>query len=475
MIVPAARKKFRKGPGFTRMFAALAVIAASVPAAFGQLQAPPPGGTPRPFVFPTKQVYQLANGMNVTLVRYGSAPKVAVKAVVRAGALDERPDQRWISDMVATLLPDGTAAMNSEQIAREIADMGGSLSSSASTDKTVVEGEVLSEFDSRFINMLSDVLLNPAFDPAGFERARANKIRELSTTRSDATTAAWERLRGTIFPGHAYGTIYPTEALLRSYTLQNAKAFYYNQFGAARTHLYVVGQFDESSVKKVIESRFGRWKKGPDPIRSVPGLNPRRTMEIIDRPGAVESTIYLGMPAASPSDDDYIGFTVMDALLGGSFSSRIASNIGEDKAYANFTASSIWTRYKIGYWYQNATVATEATGASIREILSEIDRLRKGPPTVAELQGIKDYLIGRHVLQNSSRTGVIAQLENVDDNELPSGYLESYPSKIAAVTPERVSEITRKYLQRDKMTIVVVGDKSKIAGQLRPFELSSDR
>ncbi|MGE3467357.1 MAG: M16 family metallopeptidase, partial [Pyrinomonadaceae bacterium] len=175
--------------------------------AVAQKETPPAGGQPKPFVFPAQETYSLSNGMHVTLVQYGSVPKVAMQAVVRVGSLNERTDQRWISDVVATLLKEGTAARGAEQIARETAEMGGSIFTAASTDKTTIGGEVLSEFDTRFLGLMADVLLNPKLAAEDLEEVRANKLRELAISRSQPGTIAWEKFRETIFPRHAYGSI----------------------------------------------------------------------------------------------------------------------------------------------------------------------------------------------------------------------------------------------------------------------------
>jgi len=304
------------------------------------------------------------------------------------------------------------------------------------------------------------------------EKLRANKLRELALTHAQAGNQAWERFRQVVFSNHPYGSIHAEEDTLKAYKLDDVKAFYNNEYGAARTHLYVVGQFDQAKVKTAIEQAFGKWKKGPESIRLVPKIDARPSLVSIDRPGAPQSTIYLGMPAVSPSDPDFIKFTVMDSLLGSSFGSRITSNIRENKGYTYSPGSFVWNRYKTGYWVESADVTTESTGASIKEILYEIDRLGKENPTDAEMQGIKNYLIGIYVLQNSSRTGVIGQLEAMNYNELDQNYLDTYVQKINAVTAKDVSEMVKKYLSTDRMTIVVVGDKSKIDAQIKPYEVN---
>lgn len=436
-----------------------------------QKETPPAGGTPKAFVFPKQETYTLKNGMRVTLVPFGSVPKVAVQAFVRAGSLNEKTEQRWISDMVATMLKEGTTTRSAESLARESAEMGGSIFSFAQTDKTVVGGEVLSEFDARFVALLADVLMNPNFKAEDLEKARANKIRELTVARAQADTIALEKFREVIYPNHPYGSIFPSETVLKSYTLEQAKAFYNDNFGTARTNFYVVGQFDAVKVKAAIEKSFGGWKKGADPIRNVPTPNAKRSLTVIDRPDAPQSTIYLGMPAVAPSSaDEYIKFQVLNNILGGSFGSRITSNIRENKGYTYSPFSTVFNRFKTGYWFEAADVTTQFTGASIKEILFEIDRLRREPPTDAELQGIKNYMVGIYVLQNSTRGGVINQLENVNYNELDKNYLDTYVQKIVAVTPQDVQQLASRYLNEDKMTIVVVGDKAKIAEQVKPYE-----
>jgi len=455
-----------------RLCVSAVMILFSVFAAYAQKETPPSGGQPKPFVFPKQDTYTLPNGMKVTMVQYGTIPKVAVQAIVHAGHINEKAEQNWISDMTSTLLKEGTTTRSAEQIAREMAEMGGSIFTAAATDSTTVGGEVLSEFDTRFITLLSDVLLNPKFAADDMEKIRANKIREVSIAHAQANNQAYEKFRQVIFGNHPYGSMHAEEETLKGYKLDDVKAFYNNEYGAARTHLYIVGQFDQAKVKAAIEQAFGKWRKGPDAIRLVPKIDARPSLSSIDRPGAPQSTIYLGMPAVSPSDGDFIKFTVMDSLLGSSFGSRITSNIRENKGYTYSPYSFVWNRYKTGYWIETADVTTESTGASLKEILFEIERLRKEEPTAAELQGIKNYLIGIYVLQNSSRAGVIGQLEAMNYNELDKTYLDTYVQKINAVTAKDVSDMVKKYLTTDRMTIVVVGDKSKIDAQLKPYEVN---
>ena len=432
---------------------------------------PPAGGQPKPFVFPKTNDFVLPNGMKVTLVQYGSVPKVAIQAVIYTGSQDDVNGKKGASEMSGMMLKEGTTTRNGEQIALETAKMGGGLNVSVGTDSTNVSGEVLSEFDVPFLNVLADVVLNPNYQQADLDRLKANKLRQLAVAKSQAGTLAWEKFREVIFPGHPYGQINPSDAEVSGYTLDDVKKFYASNYGAAKTHLYVVGQFDEAAIRSAIEKAFSKWDKGSDAKRNAPKVVGKRSLTTIDRPGAPQSTIYLGMPAPNAADADYVKFVVMDSILGGSFGSRITSNIRENKGYTYSPGSFIWNRFKTGYWIESADVTTEHTGDSIKEILFEINRLRTEKVGDAELQGIKNYMAGLYVLQNSTRFGIVGQLENRNYYGLDKAYIDNYVKNVLAVTSDDVQAMAKKYLTEDKMTIVVVGDLSKVTSQLKPYEV----
>jgi zinc protease len=177
----------------------------------------------------------------------------------------------------------------------------------------------------------------------------------------------------------------------------------------------------------------------------------------------------IGLPAIDPSNDDFIPMTVMDALLGGAFASRITKNIREDKGYTYSPYSELSTRYRDAYWAENADVTTAVTGPSIKEIFGEIEKLKGQPPSPDELKGIQNYLAGTYILQNSSRGGITAQLEYMDLHGLPANYANEYVKRVYGVTPQKVTDVAKQYLQDDRATIVVVGDRKTIEDQLKPF------
>jgi zinc protease len=432
---------------------------------------PPPLGTPKPFLLPPKHELTLANGMKVTLVRFGTVPKVSIYCDVRTGHIDEKSNEVSLSDITGEMLREGTTTRSATQIEKEVGGMGGSLSIGVDDDDATIGGTVLSENGPDMVRLVADVIRNPLLPESEFARVIANQARNVAISRSQPQAIAREQFLKTLYGDHPYGRVFPTDAMLKSYTIAQVKDFYTRNFGATRAHVYVVGVFDEAQMERAVRDAFTTWAAGSAPTIKPPVPHKGRSVTLLDRPAAVQSTIMLGLPVPDPASKDRTALEVTDAMLGGTFGSRITTNIRENKGYTYSPFSSISTHYHDSYWTQQADVTTKFTGASLKEIFGEIDRLQKEAPGTSELDGIKNNMIGLFTLQNGSRTGIVTQLEEADVQGLGGDYLSGYVKRVLAVTPSDVQRMTATYLKPSEMTLVVVGDKATVAEQLAPYEL----
>ncbi len=436
---------------------------------------PPKPGAPKDFRVPEPKRFTLDNGLEVALVQWGNMPKVRVTLSVRTGNAFEGAGEVWLADLTGDLIREGTAARNATQVSREAARMGGALNISVGSDSTTIGGDVLSEFGPQMVELVADVVQHPRFPSAELERLKTNLSRNLAVSLSQPQQLALQKFRAVLYGDHPYGRVFPTDAMIQGFTTEQARKFHAVSYGAVRSRLYVVGQFDAPAVEAMIRKSFAGWKKGTPAVPHAPKPVTKRAVHLIDRPEAPQSTIILGVPAVDPSHPDFVPLTVMDALLGGAFASRITKNIREDKGYTYSPYSELSTRYRDTYWAQNADVTTAQTGLSLKEIFAEIDRLQKDPPSDQELKGIQNYLAGTYILQNSSRGGITAQLQYVDLHGLPATYPNTYVKQVYAVTSQRVTDVARKYLKDDQATIVVVGDRKAIEEQLKPYGTIIDK
>lgn len=433
------------------------------------LDTPPRPGSPRDFVLPPTTVFELENGLRATLVPFGRLPKVTVRMVVRAGNLNETQDEIWLADLTANLMKEGTTSRCAKQITREAAEMGGKVRISAGEDCTTIRGDALTEFGPNLVELMADIVQNPLFPKSELPRLKKDLTRSIEIQKSQPDSLVHERLSAVMFGDHPYGRVFPTEEMLNAYEIETVKSFYEANFGARRTHVYVVGRFDEKEMRAAIYHSLGDWETGKAPLINVPNPAYQKAVHLIHRPDAVQSSIAVVVPVVDPSHEDYLVLLVTDTLLGGSMTSRITQNIREDKGYTYDTFSHVSARYRNAYWELTAVIATEVTGAALREICEEIRRLRSEPPPEDELASARNLTVGLFLLWNSSSSGIAGQLSFLDLHGLDQSYLTSRVRNVHAVTPQDIRKAAQTYFQDDRILIIVAGDSKKIYNQLRPF------
>jgi zinc protease len=434
-----------------------------------QKQQPPAPGAPKDFTIATPKRFTLANGLPVTMVPFGQVPKVTIRLVVQAANVHEQKDQVWLADLTGQMMREGTTALTADALAREFAAMGGQLGIGVGPDTTSISTDVLADHGVHAVQLIADVAARPRLPESELARVKANLARDLAIQKSSPQAAAQEKFGELLYGDHPYGRLFPTDAMLAGYTLEQVRTFYQQHFAAGRARLYIAGVFDPAAMEASVRKAFDAWPRGaaasapPKPAPRAGGF------ALVERAGAPQSTVLLGLKVPDPSHADWVALEVANSLLGGSFGSRITANIREQKGYTYSPFSTLSSHPGDASWSESADVTTNVTGASLKEIFFEIDRLRKEAPPAAELQGIKNNLAGVFVVQNASRSGVLNRLVFVDQHGLGDQYLTNYVKKVMAVTPEDVRRIAGEYLAPDKMTLVVVGDTKVVQEQVAPW------
>ncbi len=436
---------------------------------YAQKQAPPPGGQPKDFKLSEKKTNKLANGLRTTMVHYGDIPKVNITLVVATGSINEAPGERGIAELTGKMIEQGSVNMDFKTLSKKVAAMGGTVFVTVGKEEIYVGGSVLSEFAADFIAAVADVIRNPSFPASEFDRVRENVKRDLAVNMTVPQSIAQEKFRNALYKDHPYGHLFVSTAdKLNGFTLADVKGFYNKNFGAKRSSLYIAGNFDDAKVSAAVSKSFDTWKAGPEissPPITTAAANKQDTV-IMDRKSAPQTTIMVGLPVTGPKNKDYVTMYVTNSLLGGSFGSRITSNIRENKGYTYSPGSVILDRRMASVWYEIADVTSEHTIDALQEIAKEVDRLKNEPPSADELKGIQTYIGGIFILRNSSPAGIINQLQFLDKYGLPDSYLTNFVKNVNAVTPQQVSDMVKSYLDYNKMTVVMVGDEEGIKKQV---------
>jgi predicted Zn-dependent peptidase len=415
---------------------------------------------------PARETVRLANGLSLTFIDYGSVPLVTVLAVVRTGNIDEG-ESTWLADVAVEMLKEGTTTRSAADIARSAAGMGGALSAGAGAEETSVGISVLSEHAAAAADLVADMLRNPRFPESELPRVLANFERNLSVARSEPDSVAGEALAKLVYGDHPFGRVLPAPGQLGSYDIAAVRGFYERNFGARRTHVYVAGRYDRTRLEAALRRSFGAWRAGAPPSDLPPKASDVLQLRLIDRPGAPQSSLRIAVPVPDPASALYFPTTLTNSLLGGTFTSRITTNLREDKGYSYSPDSSISAHRGNALWVMNAEITAEHTAAALTEIFREIERLQREPPAAEELDAIKRYRTGLFVIRNSSPEGVLGQLAFMDLHGLPPEFLTRWVANMYAVTPQQVTDIAQRFILPARMTIVIVGDLKRIAESVR--------
>lgn len=448
---------------------ALLVFGAAISLALAK-EEPPAGGAPKPFKVPAVHDAELSNGIPVTLVPFGRVPKTTIMVVVRVGNLNEGA-ATWLADLTVDLMREGAAGRSGSELSRAASSMGGALGTSTGLDETSFSINVLEEFGPAAVGLLADVILRPDFPEREFARIIADYQRNLAVSLSEPQPQARAAFMRLLYGDHPYGRIFPAAGQLEGYAMADLEAFHRANFGARRTRIYVAGRFDRAAILEALEAAFGAWEAGPEVLYDPPERRSGKRVVLIDRPGAEQSTISLGLPVINLTHPDYVALQVANTLLGGYFSSRITANIREDKGYTYSPRSSLSSRYRDTFWAQHADVTTADTGAALSEIFFEIDCLQSDElATAEELEAVKNYYAGSFILGNATARGVMGQLAGIDRQGVGRDYLASFIERVFATTPEDLQRLARQQLRDQDMALVVVGDLEVIRPQLEALE-----
>lgn len=444
--------------------------------ALDRTKTPPPGKTPDLRV-PTWTKTTLANGADLVVSEKHDLPLVSFSLTFLGGADQFEPAERTgLASITAAMMSEGTKTRDGEALSNAQQLLGTSVS-------TTVGGEsgsmsfvsTTGKFDQT-MEILADMLLNSTFPADALERLRAQRLVALAQARAQPGAIA-----GRVFPkvlyslAHPYGRV-ATEASIKAVTRDDVVAFHSQYFQPGRALVTVVGDVTAARVKPAVEKALAAWPKaGTRPDFSYPALPERQktTIYLVDRPGAAQSTVAIGHPGPPRNTPDFYAMQVMNTMLGGMFQSRLNANIREEKGYSYGVSSSFAYGKGPGAFRTGGDIVGEKTDAALVEFMKELRGiLGERPVTDDELQTAKASLIQRLPGTFASVSAINGALTTLWTQGLPDDYYQQYTKAVAAVTKADVLRVAKKYIEIDRLAIVIVGDRASIEGPLKATNIA---
>ena len=437
-----------------------------------QQKTPPPPGAARPLNLPKSTEKKLPNGLTVVLAPLPNVPKISSILTFRAATTaSERVAHPGIAQIAASVANEGTDTRTSKQLKEELRSIGGTLSLGSDADSTTMSASSLSEFSAKLFELMSDVAQHPSFPETEVKLAQENIIQQIRGARADPGFLVNERFQKAVFGDHPYGFVLPDEKSINALTQKHLKEFVTKYYIPNASHLIVVGDIDVEKTFAEIEKAFGSWKSGTVPPDENPPVPKRekRQIHFVNRPGSIQSGIYIGNASIPRKDKDYFAIRTADTIYGGSFYSRLTRNIRESKGYTYSPFSFSNTRAKTGSFLAGAFVRNEVTGPTLLELFYELDRMRVLPVSDEELSAAKEYSNGNFSVELASQFGLAGRINSVYTYDLDKNFINDFRPKIEALTPADIQRAAARYFDTYRAAIVIVGDWEKVKDQVTPF------
>jgi predicted Zn-dependent peptidase len=425
----------------------------------------PPYEPEKPLQTPMVKSAKLNNGLTVWLVSEPGFPKVALTVVVRGGMASDPANRPGISELLSKTIDQGTRTRSAKQLAQELQAAGGDLNASAGKDSVQVSTVVLSSRAESALGVLADILQNASFPDAEVALAKRNLADSLEQREAEPFFLANRARDRVLFADHPYHVIYPTHESIEATTPVELRNIFVKRFRPDQTLFIAVGDFQNEKMIDAVKSALGAWKAPSlSPVASVPvpEVSLEHAVYIVQRPGSVQTTIELGTFGPKRGDSDYEASEVANAIYGGAFSSRLISNIREDKGYTYSPYAFLDSFQMAGELVTHADVRNEVTAPTLNEIEYELNRLVTTSPTEEELFKAKRYLVGREALRLQDRSALAGRLAILWVSGLGPERIGIYGEKISKATVDQVNAAAQKYFSAYRSAVVVVGEEKVI-------------
>lgn len=425
---------------------------------------PPELGPPPSLQLPPIQRFTLSNGLSVVMMEKHQVPLVQVNMLVRAGTAMDPAGKRGLASMTAAMMEEGSGDRDALAFADAVDFLGANISVTAGMHTTTVSlFTPLSKLDSA-LALFGDVVLRPRFPAAELERKRLERLTALQQWHDEPRVIASVLLNEELFgTRHPYGL--PSmgeERSIRSFTVDDLRQFYTTYFSPTNATLIVVGDVTPAQITPKIEQVLAGWKVKHVPTATWPEAKQveRRKVLLVNKPDAPQSVIRIGRIGVARTTEDYYAITVMNTILGGSFTSRLNSNLREQRGYSYGAGSQFSFLPLPGAFVAFSDVHAEVTDRALAEFVKELRAIAS--ITDEELERAKNYIALSYPGEFQSVGAIANALAEVVIYNLPDDHFTTYTQRILAVTRDDVERVARKYVDPERIIIVVVGDRTKI-------------
>lgn len=423
---------------------------------------------------PIPQTFKLNNGMNVLFVQKSKLPIIRCSLMINAGSKFDPADKKGLSNLTGMLIDEGAGGLDALQLSEEIDMLGSGISIKVDVDSVFVSFQSLKSNFPKTLELFSKIIIQPHFDDKSFLREQRKILTRVLQTKDKPDEIADIIMDFSVFGKenpYAYNTIGYEESLM-NLTNDDVKNYYSKFFIPDASDLFVAGDTDSEELKDLLNASISNWKSGEsNQINFTDATREKTKIILYHKENAAQCELRASHITSKRHEGNYFAKFLMNLILGGQFSSRINLNLREDKGFTYGATSSINYFQQAGYFYLQTSISNENTGTTIKEIVSELNKIRDGV-TEQELEFVKSYIIKKFPLNFETNSQIISNLATKVIHSLPDDYLLNYIDNIKNVSLNDIRDAALTTIFPGEIYFVVVGDKNKILPQLKDFSVT---
>jgi zinc protease len=408
--------------------------------------------------------------MQLVVAPVRKLPIATVIALVDAGAVCGSDGREGIAQLTAALLLEGTLTSDGAELVEKFERLGASVETAADWDGAAVTLTALTEHLGHAVRLLGEVLRAPSFPPREVDRLKSERLAELLQLRAEPRGLADEMFTRVLYaPGSRYALPEGgSEETVTAITLEDVQRFYQSRYRPGGVTLIIAGDITPDEGERLANDTFGDWTGDAPAPASTSDAPARmhRALHIIAKPDSAQSELRIGNVGLPRNHPDYYGAMVMNAVLGGLFSSRINLNLRETHGYTYGAFSHFDWRRQAGPFVVSTAVQSEVTAPAAREAIGEIERIRADEVTPNELSLATSYLDGVFPIRYETTDAIAGALATLVEYELPDDFYDTYREHVRAVTTQQVLDVARSHLHPSALQMLVVGDLDAVQDPL---------
>ncbi|OHB41443.1 MAG: hypothetical protein A3J92_04030 [Planctomycetes bacterium RIFOXYC2_FULL_41_27] len=426
------------------------------------------------FVPPKVDRAVLENGMILYLLEDHDLPIFNITARIRTGAIYEPQEKAGLASLTGFVMRSGgTVSMPSDKMNEELEFMAVSVETAIDRESGSANLSALKKDIDKSLKIFADVLMNPAFPEDKIRMRKDEVVESIRRENDNPTQIAHREFRKIMYDSkHPYsrkveGTLESIEKITRD----DMVAFHKKYFHPNNIILGISGDFNKDEIIKKLNTVFAGWKKEGIQFPEVPKVDSRFEKAVFYAYKDInQANVIMGHLGIHRKSPDYFPVMIMNFILGGgSFTARIPGRIRSDEGLAYSAYSAFQTSRDIGVFFVSCQTKLESTSRAISIALEELEKIRKSPIDKEELTQAKETFMNQFVFRFTTSASIVGQKVDIEYEELPLNYLETYLGNVQAVTHEDIQQVARKYLHPDEIKILVVGDKDKFDKPLDSF------